>query len=60
MALLDRFPGLMKKKTGDEPEAPGGVDQAVAELAAASLAATPEDFAESRLASDDEPQPFIG
>ncbi|HMN93594.1 MAG TPA: methyl-accepting chemotaxis protein [Hydrogenophaga sp.] len=50
----------MKKKTGDEPEAPGGVDQAVAELAAASLAATPEDFAESRLASDDEPQPFIG
>ena len=60
MAMLDRFPGLLKKKAGDEPDLPGAVDQDVAAMAAASLAVESEDSAESRLADGDENAPFVG
>ncbi|TNF60900.1 MAG: methyl-accepting chemotaxis protein, partial [Burkholderiales bacterium] len=60
MAMLDRFPGLLKKKAGDESAAQDGVDQEVAALAAASLAATPEDLAEGRADADAEPAPSVG
>jgi len=56
MAMLDRFPGLFKKKPADEPDLSAVSDQEMAELAAARLAPDPAagDFAESRLADDAE------
>lgn len=60
MAMLDRFPGLLKKKAGGAPDLPGAVDQDVAAMAAARLAGDSEDFVESRLAAGDENAPFVG
>lgn len=56
MAMLDRFQGLFKKKSGDEPDLSGATDQQLAELAAARLAPNPSagDFAESRMADDND------
>ncbi|MFW5330858.1 methyl-accepting chemotaxis protein [Hydrogenophaga sp. ZJX-1] len=55
MAMLDRFQGLFKKQGADEPDLSHVTDQEMAELAAARLAPDrSEDFAESRLAPDDD------
>ncbi|MBS3910901.1 MAG: type IV pili methyl-accepting chemotaxis transducer N-terminal domain-containing protein [Hydrogenophaga sp.] len=56
MTMLDRFQGLFKKKSGDEPELSGANDQGLAELAAARLAPdlSAGDFDEGSLAADDE------
>ncbi|MDP2149239.1 MAG: methyl-accepting chemotaxis protein [Parvibaculum sp.] len=55
MATLDRFQGLFKKKTPDEPDLNGASDQDLAELAAARLAPDPAaaEFAQSRLAGEE-------
>ena len=55
MAMLDRFQGLFRKQGADEPDLSHVTDQEMAELAAARLAPDrSEDFAESRLAPDDD------
>jgi len=55
MALLDRFQGLFKKGTADEPDLFKATNQDIAEMAAArlSMGASPGDYAESRLSGED-------
>ena len=55
MAALDRFSGLLKKKSADAVDLDDVATQDLAEVAAARLAPDPagEDFVESRLAMDD-------
>ena len=63
MAALDRFSGLLKKKSADAVDLDDVATQDLAEVAAARLAPDPagEDFAESRLAADDlEPESETG
>jgi twitching motility protein PilJ len=63
MAALDRFSGLLKKKSTDAVDLDDVATQDLAEVAAARLAPDPagEDFAESRLAADDfEPESETG
>src|SRR5690606_3885669 len=56
MATIDRFQGLFKKNTGDEPDLSNATDQEIAEMAAARLSPQPLDGSES-YASEDEGSP---
>jgi len=53
MAMLDRFQGLFKKKTADDPDLPSVFDQEAAALAAERLAPLPSELAEHPILGED-------